>query len=470
MSSRAAKVCTPIIGGAKDNALNNVAIVSRQKPVRQGIPATRTHCTAEGFTVPPKERGAHRGSELREAGPAVKIGVFTEVYRPIINGVAASVESLTEELRVQGHEAYTFAPRIPKGVEAIGRVFFMPSLPLPARTEYRLTVPLVARRNKVRFLSQCDVIHSHSLFVTGWMAQYYARYRFRVPLVFTYHTMLERYSHYSPLGKRVTTQLTRELTRGYANAADAVIAPTQAVANQLRDAGVVAPLCVVPTGIQLERFRAATPAQGKAVRAKYGIGAEAPFLLLVSRLAHEKSVPLAFEALKLLRERIHAAKLLLVGTGPLDVALKSQAAEMGLAEAVIFAGPLPHEELPAIYAAADLFVFPSTSETQGLVLAEAFAAGLPVVAASNPQTRDVFGPNRAGELVDGAQAMAAAILTLLSDPEFYRIASSHARTASAAFDIKATAGRVVAVYEAVVANRAGTAAMADFDDLFDLVG
>src|SRR5215469_6651923 len=110
----------------------------------------------------------------------MKIGIFTEVYRPIINGVVASVESLTEELRARGHEAYTFAPRIPNGVEAIGRVFFMPSLPLPARTEYRLTVPLVARRNKARFLSQCDVIHSHSLFVTGWMAQYYARYRIHV--------------------------------------------------------------------------------------------------------------------------------------------------------------------------------------------------------------------------------------------------------------------------------------------------
>jgi glycosyltransferase involved in cell wall biosynthesis len=302
------------------------------------------------------------------------------------------------------------------------------------------------------------------------MAQYYARYRFRVPLVYTYHTMLERYSHYSPLGKRVTDQLTRELTKGYANAADAVIAPTQAVASQLRDAGVVAPLCVVPTGIQLERFRASEPTQGKAVRARFGIGHQAPLLLLVSRLAHEKSIPFAFQALKQVRATQPEAKLLLVGTGPLAETLKEQANEAALSEAVIFAGPLPHEELPAIYAAADIFVFPSTSETQGLVLAEAFASGLPVVAASSPQTRDVFGPNRAGELVEDADTMARAILALLSDSGRYREASAHARTASAAFDVKATAGRVVAVYEAVVANRAGTAAMADFEDLFDLVG
>ena len=400
----------------------------------------------------------------------MKIGIFTEVYRPIVNGVVASVESLTEELRALGHEAYTFAPRIPNGVEALGRVFFMPSLPLPARTEYRLTVPLVARRNKARFLSQCDVIHAHSLFVTGWMAQYYARYRFHVPLVFTYHTMLERYTHYSPLGQRFTAQLTRELTKGYSNAADAVIAPTQAVASWLRDVGVVAPICVVPTGIDLDRFRRAGPAEGLAARASYGIPPDAPLVLLVSRLAQEKSIPIAFEALSLLRTSVPGVRLMLVGTGPLQEALKAQVEQAGLKDAVIFTGALPHETLPALYAAADLFMFPSTSETQGLVLAEAFAAGLPVVAASSPQTRDVFGPNKAGELVDDGAGMARAVIALLGDRERYVAATAHARTASAAFDIKATAGRTVAVYDAVVANRAGTAAMADFEDLFDLVG
>ena len=463
-------VCATKWRGVVHCPKNNAAIISRQIPMGQGIPATRTYCTAEGFTVRPQERAAHAGSEDRTTIIAMKIGIFTEVYRPIINGVVASVESLTEELRAQGHEAYTFAPRIPKGVEAMGRVFFMPSLPLPARTEYRLTVPLVARRNKARFLSQCDVIHSHSLFVTGWMAQYYARYRFRVPLVFTYHTMLERYTHYSPLGQRITAQLTRELTRSYANTADAVIAPTQAVATQLRDAGIVAPICVVPTGIQLDVFREAGQPAGQAARSRYGIPPDAPLLLLVSRLAHEKSVPLALDALTLLRRDLPRAKLLLVGTGPLNEMLRADVKDRGLAEAVVFAGALPHEELPGVYAAADVFMFPSTSETQGLVLAEAFAAGLPVVAAESPQTRDVFGPNKAGELVSDAAQMARAARALLTERDLYAAASAHARTASAAFDIKATAGRVVAVYAAVVANRAGTAAMADFEDLFDLVG
>jgi 1,2-diacylglycerol 3-alpha-glucosyltransferase len=399
----------------------------------------------------------------------LKIALFTEVYRPIVNGIVTSVETLAHVLRDLGHDVYTFAPHIPHGDETSGRVFRMPSLPLPARTEYRLTLPLVARRNKQKFLSQCDVIHSHSLFITGWMASYYARRRFRVPLVFTYHTLLDRYSHYSPLGPRLTSQLTRELTRAYANAADAVIGPTQAVAAQLRRSGVTAPICVVPTGIDVDAFRNVDAGAGLAVRAKYDVAPDAPLLLLVSRLAQEKNVPLAFDALAQLRTDLPDAQLLLVGSGPLTETLRTQVRSLGLDKAVHFAGSVEHEELPAYYAAADAFVFPSVTETQGLVLAEAFGAGLPVVAVDNPQTRDVFGTHLAGELVTDAGGMAKALRALLTDPALRSAASAHSRAAAAAFDGKATAGRVLAVYQAVLANRAGTADMSAFEALFDIV-
>lgn len=399
----------------------------------------------------------------------LKIALFTEVYRPIVNGIVTSVDTLAHVLRENGHDVYTFAPHIPRGAETKGRVFRMPSLPLPARTEYRLTLPLVARRNKRQFLSQCDVIHSHSLFITGWMASYYARRRFRVPLVFTYHTLLDRYAHYSPLGPRITSQLTRELTRAYANAADAVIVPTQTVASGLRRDGVSAPICVVPTGIDLEAFRKAEAVAGNGVRGRLGVAPDAPLLLLVSRLAQEKNVPLALQALGLVRKELPGAQLLLVGTGPLEDALRRQAQADGLDGAVYFVGSVAHDELPAYYAAADAFMFPSVTETQGLVLAEAFGAGLPVVAIDSPQTRDVFGSSLAGALVADAEGMAAELRRLLTDPAARSAASAHSRAAASSFDARATAGRVLAVYEAVVANRAGTADMSAFDELFDVV-
>ena len=395
----------------------------------------------------------------------MKIAIFTEVYRPIVNGVVTSIDSLAEQLRALGHEVFTFAPHIPKGAESAGRVFRMPSLPLPARTEYRLTLPLVARRNKRRFLSLCDVIHSHSLFITGWMASYYARRRFRIPLVYTYHTMLDNYAHYSPLGQRLTSQLTRELTRTYANAADAVIVPTKTVAAELRKQGVTAPLSIVPTGVNIEAFRQADKAAGAAVRSRLGIEPDAPVLLLVSRLANEKNVPLALEALARLRQRLPRARLLLVGSGPLAGLLKEQVREAGLDAAVYFMGSVEHSAIPAFYSAADVFVFPSITETQGLVLAEAFAAGLPVVALDNPQTRDVFGVHLAGKIVDDAASMANAAFELITDPEQRAAAIVHAKTAAAGFDARATACRVLAIYEAVLANGTGRDAGV-FNDVF----
>lgn len=385
----------------------------------------------------------------------MKIAIFTEVYRPIVNGVVTSIDSLAEQLRLLGHEVFTFAPHIPKGVESAGRVFRMPSLPLPTRTEYRLTLPLVARRNKRQFLSHCDVIHSHSLFITGWMASYYARRRFRIPLVYTYHTLLDSYAHYSPLGPRFTSQLTRELTRTYANAADAVIAPTKSVAAELRRQGVTAPLSVVPTGIDIEVFRRPERAVLAAeLRARLGIASSAPLLLLVSRLAHEKNVPLALEALGRLRQRIPDAQLLLVGSGPLLGFLKDQVRDSGLDQAVHFVGPVEHSAIPAFYAAADAFVFPSVTETQGLVLAEAFASGLPVVALDNPQTREVFGEHLAGSIVGDATSMTDALFNLLTKKEVRAAAVAHAKTAAAAFDSRATACRVLAIYEAVLSDQA----------------
>ncbi len=426
--------------------------------------------SAQGGGVQPQERSNH--DAFHDAGYAqrvLKIALFTEVYRPIVNGVVASIDSLADHLRRAGHDVYTFAPHIPKGAETLGRVFRMPSLPLPARTEYRLTLPLVSRKNKRAFLSQCDVIHSHSLFITGWMASYYARRRFRVPLVFTYHTLLESYAHYSPLSQRLTAQLTRELTRGYANAADAVIVPTQAVAAQLRQQGVNAPVCVVPTGIDIDAFRAADATAGIAVRVRHGIALDAPLVLLVSRLALEKNIPLAFSALRMLRERLPVAHLLLAGAGPIEDSLKAQALAAGIGTAVTFAGSVDPAELPSYYSAADTFVFPSTTETQGLVLAEAFAAGLPVVAIDAPQTRDVFGMHLAGALVPDGEAMATALFDLLTSPERRAAAAAHARAGAVQFDARATSGRVLSVYNAVLANKAGLADMTAFDELFEVV-
>jgi len=316
----------------------------------------------------------------------LRVGFFTECYRPIVNGVVASVDSLAIGLRARGHEVFCFAPKAPGYIEDDGPTFRMPSLPLPARTPYRLTLPVVSRRNLNGVIAHLSLIHAHSPFVTGWMGARYAR-RFGIPLVYTYHTQLEQYAHYIPFDAGATRRAASSLTRRYANSADAVIVPTEAMRQHLIRMGVTSRIEVVPSGIDLGLFGSGR--RSPRVRALLGAGPQDRLVVFVSRLAREKNAALLIAALT--HDPLGRTRLALVGDGPARAALQAQAAELGVAARVRFVGELPREQLPDVYASAEAFAFPSLSETQGLVLAEALAAGAPVISVDTPQAREVLG-------------------------------------------------------------------------------
>ncbi|HEX3670635.1 MAG TPA: glycosyltransferase [Candidatus Cybelea sp.] len=333
----------------------------------------------------------------------LRLGFFTEIYRPVVNGVVASVESLADGLRARGHEVYCFAPRIPGYEEADGPVFRMPSLPLPTRTPYRLTLPLVSRRNLNTVIKRLSLVHVHSPFVTGWMGVRYAR-RYGMPLVYTYHTQLEAYAHYVPFEANATRFAAAQLTRTFANTADAVVVPTPAMATRLRELGVTVRIEVVPSGIDLAHFGSGR--RDSALRSRIGIGANDRMILYVGRLAREKNVELLLAALA--RAGDESLKLVIAGDGPHRADLERRSAEAGVDRAVRFLGVVARDELPGLYASADAFVMPSTTETQGLVIAEAMAAGAYVIAAEAPQNRDVLAS--AGRIVSPVpEAFAAAL-------------------------------------------------------------
>lgn len=311
---------------------------------------------------------------------AWRVGLFTEVYRPIQNGVVASVDALAHTLRARGHNATIVAPAMP-GSGVAQDLVRLPSLPLPTRTAYRLTIPYLPRA--VRTLS---IVHAHSPFVTGALGAWHAR-RGRIPLVFTYHTQLEAYAHYVPFDARLTRGAAALLTRTYANVADIVVVPTTAMERRLRDLGVCVPISIVPSGIDVATF--ACGRRRDDVRARFGVGPREKLVLAVGRLGREKNVELALEAFA--RANISSARLVLVGDGIYRGALEARARQLGITPRTTFARELPRDALPDAYASADAFLFASRSETQGLVLVEALAAGLPIVAVDTPQTRDVVG-------------------------------------------------------------------------------
>ena len=367
-----------------------------------------------------------------------RVGLFTEVYRPVQNGVVASVDSLAQSLRRNGHAATVVAPAMP-GASDSEDVLRLPSIPLPTRTAYRLTVPYLPQAARA-----FSIVHAHSPFVTGALGVWLAR-RTHAPLVFTYHTQLEAYAHYVPFYPRLTRGAAALLTRTYANAADTVIVPTVAMERRLRALGVAVPIAVVPTGIDVAAF-----ARGRRrddLRARFGVGAHEKLVLAVGRLGREKNVELALEAFA--RTRVSGAHLVLIGDGVYRVALEALARRLGIAGRTTFAREFPRTALADAYASADAFLFTSRTETQGLVLVEALAAGTPIVAVDTPQTREMGGD--AGRLTtDDADDVAAALCGTLAATSFD---GEPARDRAWAFDAARCGARVTRVYASALERR-----------------
>jgi 1,2-diacylglycerol 3-alpha-glucosyltransferase len=372
----------------------------------------------------------------------LRVGFFTEIYRPVVNGVVAAVETLAEGLRSRGHQVYCFAPRMPGYEETDGPVFRMPSLPLPTRTPYRLTLPLVSRRNVNNVIKRLSLIHVHSPFVTGWMGMRYAR-RYGMPIVYTYHTQLEAYAHYVPFEPNATRFAASQLTRTFANLSDAVVVPTPAMATRLRDLGVTARIEIVASGIDIPLFAAGR--YDETLRARAGARSGDRLLLCVSRLAKEKNIALLLQALA--RANDPSIKLVIAGDGPAREELEGLAQAIGVAERTRFLGVVAHEQLPDLYASANAFVMPSTTETQGLVQAEALAAGAYVIAADAPQNRDVMGED-ALIVAPVPEAFAQAFLAVPArrDPQ----AIARAKTAAERFSIAGQLDRMIALYESLL--------------------
>ena len=381
----------------------------------------------------------------------MRVALFTNNYVPFCGGVTISVETLRRGLDARGHEAWVFAPRFPGPVDDPPRVLRYPSIPAATYPEFPLAIPFARRlAARVRELD-VDVFHAHHPFLLGPAAARLAR-RLRRPLVFTYHTRYDKYAHYVPLSRAVVARAAVALSARFARRADAVIAPSARIRDELLRHGVRAPVVVIPTGVDLERFR---PAERAAARRALGLALDEPLVLYVGRLDREKSVERVLHAFAHVAGTLPRARLALVGQGKEAANLKLLAARLPCAPRVRFLGVRAHDTLPVCYQAADVFLFASETETQGLVLAEAAACGLAAVAVSAPGCEEVVHDGISGVLVKAEPtALAEAALGLLLDPERRTAMGARARAiAEREFDVRLQLDRTLAVYGAAVASR-----------------
>ena len=380
----------------------------------------------------------------------MKVAHFTNNYLPFRGGVTTSVETLRRGLEARGHAAWVFAPRFPGAVDVTGRIVRYPSLPAATYPEFALAVPwspLASRRVRAEGF---DIFHAHHPFLLGPVARRLAR-RARRPLVFTYHTRYDKYAHYVPLPRQLVAAAAVGLSSRFAESADAVIAPSALIRNELAARGIRTPIAVVPTGVDLQQF---APGDTAVARQALGLAAEDRVLLYVGRLDREKSVGRILAAFERVVGTVPSARLVLAGHGTEAEALRRQARALPVGDRIVFLGVRSHESLVECYRAADLFVFASETETQGLVLAEAAACGLPAVTVSGPGCDEVVRDGETGVLTkpDSASLAEAAIGLLLDAALRAQMADRARAVAEREFDVRLQVDRTLALYAEAAAR------------------
>jgi len=339
---------------------------------------------------------------------------MTNTYLPHVGGVARSVQTFTEEYRKQGHRVLVVAPSFPEAngdgrhdEEGIVRV---PALQQFNGSDFSVSLPLSALFSETIDQFGANVIHSHHPFLLGDTALRIAANK-HVPVLFTHHTLYEEYTHYVPFQSEALKQFAIELSTQYANLCDGVIAPSDSIASLIKKRGVRVPIAIIPTGIDVKAFAGA---QRAAFRQAIGIAPNQFVIGHVGRLAPEKNLIFLTRAVARALKRSANTVFLVVGSGPLEQQIRAIFAERDLTDRLYLPGKKVGRELFEAYAAMDIFVFSSFSETQGLVLAEAMAAGLPVVALDASGVREVVRHGKNGVLLD-AETDGASFASCLTD-------------------------------------------------------
>ena len=396
----------------------------------------------------------------------MRVGIFSESYPPIVNGVSTSVCTLRSELEHAGHTVYVFTSRAAVSrayVDEHPGVYRYPSVNALIEPQYQLPIPFSQRIKETIPKLGLDIIHSQSPFFLGLIARHVAR-QLGLPLVSTNHTQYTEYAHYFPAAPpRLTRAFLVRWMRGYYNGCDQVLVPSELTQRQLLAHGVRSPITVMPTGIPLPPSDLPAPDE---VRRRWKIPPEARVLLYVGRLAPEKNLSMLLAAFAEILKFCPDVFLILAGSGMGDAATRQEAQRLGIWERTVFTGFLERSQLDPLYAAADVFLFPSKTETQGLAVGEVMACGTPCVVVNAGGAPESVRDGIDGFLVDDDPAlMARQAIVLLDNPVLRETMSRLARTHADQVTPEKVAGRVIALYEELVEagrkkNQAGLAAEA----------
>jgi glycosyltransferase involved in cell wall biosynthesis len=382
---------------------------------------------------------------------AMRILMISDVYFPRVNGVSTSIQTFAIELVARGHGVTLIAPEYGISEPEPFEIIRIPSRYLPLDPEDRIlrTGKLKAHRPRLA-AAGFDLMHIQSPFIAHYAGLGLAR-RLKLPVVESYHTFFEQYlDKYVPLVPSAWLRAAaRRFSASQCNAVDALVVPSRAMLEVLHGYGVATPAAVIPTGIELDRF---SHGDGERFRERHGIDRARPVLVHIGRLAFEKNVDFLLHVLVRVRRQLPDVLLVIAGDGPARRELEALTARLGLGENVLFVGYLRRDgALEDCYCAGAAFVFASRTETQGLVLLEAMALGVPVVSTAIMGTREVLDDGHGCLIAEDEESdFAAKAVRLLTEPELRARLSVEARRYAQGWSAPVLAERMLGFYEDVL--------------------
>ena len=383
----------------------------------------------------------------------MNILMISDVYFPRINGVSTSIQTFMSEFVELGHQVSLIAPAY-NGEKEETHIYRIPSRAIPYDPEDRMmSFKAVARLSDTLGKKNFDLIHIHTPFIAHYAGVKLGKL-LGIPCIATYHTLFEEYLyHYIPfVPKQIMRFFARRFSSSQSDQVRGVIAPSSVIVNLLKEYGVQNNITIIPTGIDSKKFASGNT---ESFKSKYNIPADKKLLLNVSRVAFEKNMGVLIEMLQLVKDEIPDIHLIIAGEGPAKQSYIKLANKLGLDENISFVGYLDRAtELVDCYHSADLFVFSSKTETQGLVLLEAMAAGTPVVSVAEMGTRDVLRGCQAAKITTGEpRDFADKVISVLKNHETLNSLKSEAKPYAATWDSTALAKKMLEFYQMVIDSK-----------------
>lgn len=392
----------------------------------------------------------------------MRVGIFTESYPPLVNGVSTSILMLEHALTKLGHEVFIITVSDNKKdyvLENNGHILRLPSVNLANCYDYKMTsVYPIKAVNMIKKMN-LDVIHSNVEFTVGIFARVVSE-QLSIPLVHTYHTNWEDYTHYITKNKKILDDICKKLLKYLVvffedKTVTELIVPSNKIYNLFKDKyKFTKNIHIIQTGIETSKFYKENFNQKdiNSLKKKLGIKKKDFVVMTVSRLAKEKSVDRIINNHKELVKKYSNMKLLIVGDGPDIDKLKDEAKSLGVSYSVIFTGKVPLNDIPIYYQLGNVFVTASKSETQGLTVVEAISSSLPVVAVKDDSFVNSVIEDFNGFVFTDDEKYINSISKLYEDKELYNRLSNQSRLLSEDFSSEYFALKVLKVYETAIEN------------------